>query len=94
MEFQYKPPFHHFVKKQLRPFILALRDETNRIVQYPDIGEAKIGDLAGFHVHKFTFNRQQYLIAYRHENDTLTFYMVGTHENFYDELKRYLKAIK
>jgi hypothetical protein len=94
MKLQYKPPYHHFVKKQPRPFALALRDETALIVQQPDIGEAKVGDLAGFRVHKFTFNRQQYLMAYRHAGNTLTFYMVGAHENFYDELKRYLKANK
>jgi len=92
MELEYKSPFHHFVKKQPRPFALALRDETAKVIQQPDIGEAKVGDLADFRVHKFTFNRQQYLMAYQHVENTLTFYMIGPHENFYDELKRYLKA--
>lgn len=94
MELEYKPPFHHFVKKQPRPFALALRDETLKVINQPDLGEAKVGDLAGIRVHKFTFNRQQYLMAYRQTEDSLTFYLVGSHENFYDELKRYLKANK
>lgn len=94
MELEYKPPFHHFVKKQPRPFALALRDETQKIIKQPDLGEAKVGDLAGIRVHKFTFNRQQYLMAYSHAEGILIFYLVGAHENFYDELKRYLKANK
>lgn len=70
----------------------------------PDIGEAKTGDLAGIWVYKFKFQRQEYLVAYRPptveqlrqsadiEFLVIDFYQVGSHENFYDELKRYLRA--
>ncbi|MBI1811084.1 MAG: type II toxin-antitoxin system RelE/ParE family toxin, partial [Nitrospirae bacterium] len=59
----------------------------------PDTGEAKKGDLSGLRVHKFKFQRQEYLIAYKTEGNTITFYMIGTHENFYRELKQYLREV-
>ena len=94
MEQLFKPPFLHFIKKQHKPLVLAVRDEVSKIVANPTFGEMKAGDLAAIQVHKFTFNRQQYLLAYLHEKDTIIFYMIGSHENFYDELKRYRKAEK
>ena len=67
----------------------------------PEIGELKVGDLAGIRVHKFRFSRQEYLIAYRAPKDdvpveflVIDFYQVGAHENFYAELKQYLRQEK
>lgn len=91
MNILYKPPFRRFVKKQTRAFQLAIEDETEKIYTDPDIGEAKKGDLAEFKVHKFNFQKQEYLIAYKLEDNTIVFYTMGTHENFYRELKRYIK---
>ena len=63
-----------------------------------------MADLAGIWVYKFRFNRQEYLVAYRPPPSELLrqvadiellfvdFYQVSSHENFYDELKRYLKS--
>ena len=85
------------------PLRLAIEDEVDRVCENPTIGERKKGDLAGFCVHKFRFNRQQYLIAYRPPDEdpigeaslveflVIDFYKVGSHENFYDELKRYVR---
>ncbi|WP_373378571.1 type II toxin-antitoxin system RelE/ParE family toxin [Cupriavidus nantongensis] len=87
-----------------KPLQLAIEDEVEELCAARELGEAKIGDLGGIRVHKFRFNRQQYLIAYRalpHEFNAkggalevlwIDFYKVGSHENFYDELKKYLKA--
>lgn len=96
----YKPPFSKFVKKAHKPLQLAIEDETDEVCEHPEIGEAKTGDLAGVRVHKFRFNRQEYLMAYRAPSPEagaaaiecllIDFYQVGSHENFYDELKRYL----
>ena len=91
MEQLFKPPFLHFIKKQPKPLVLAIRDEVGKIVANPSAGEMKTDDLAGVRVHKFTFNRQQYLLAYLYEEDSITFYMIGPHENFYEALKRYRK---
>lgn len=93
MDALYKPPFRRFVKKQNRAFQLAIEDETERIYKDPNMGEAKKGDLAEFRVHKFKFQRQEYLIAYKLQGKTIVFYMIDTHENFYRELKRYTKEV-
>jgi hypothetical protein len=64
MRRNYKSPFKQFVKKAHRPLQLAIEDEVDLVGENPAIGEPKKGDLAGFFVHKFRFNRQEYLIAY------------------------------
>ena len=82
------------MKKQTRPFQLVIEDETEKIADTPGTGEAKKGDLAGFKVHKFVFQKIEYLIAYKKRGNEVVFYMIGTHENFYKELKRYMKEIE
>ncbi len=94
MEMIYKPPFRNFVKKQTRPLQLAVEDEIERIVGDPVIGESKLGDLLGIQVHKFKFQRQSFLVAYRVAGPDIIFYSIGTHENFYRDLKRYFKEIE
>ena len=94
MDLLYKPPFRKFVKKQTRPLQLAIEDEIEAISRNPGIGETKKGDLRGFQVHKFEFQRQNLLIAYRVTEQGILFYLIGTHENFYRELKRYSKEIE
>jgi hypothetical protein len=98
MQRKYKRPFMQFVKKAHKPLKLMIEDEVNFICDNPYIGEEKVGDLAGIRIYKFRFNRQQYLIAYRPpakelpvEFLVIDFYQVGTHENFYEALKRYLR---
>ena len=98
MQRNYKRPFMQFVKKAHKPLKLAIEDSVDVVCDTPDIGEAKVGDLAGIRVYKFRFNRQHYLIAYRPaaqeamvEVLVIDFYQVGTHENFYETLKRYLR---
>jgi len=100
----YKSPFSKFVKKAHKPLQLAIEDAVKEICENPEAGESKVGDLSGIWVYKFKFNRQEYLIAYRPpslearnqgvgvELLIIDFYQVGSHENFYDELKRYLKS--
>lgn len=98
----YKKPFAQFVKKQNRPFQAVIEDHVSVICTDPEIGEQKVGDLAGIRVYKFKYQRQPYLIAYRPATKPaeslqillIDFYKVGTHENFYAELKKYLAAEK
>lgn len=104
MKPNYKPPFSKFVKKAHKPLQLAIEDAVEEVCSDPDTGEVKVGDLAGIRVYKFKFNRQEYLIAYRPPTPEaqrqgvdvellmVDFYEVGPRENFYDELKRYLKS--
>lgn len=93
----YKPPFSRFVKKAHNPLQLAIEDAVEFVCANPDIGEAKVQDLQGVLVYKWRFNRQEYLMAYKLTASgvdllLIDFYQVGTHENFYDDLKKYLKT--
>ncbi len=94
MEKIYKPPFRKFVKKQTRPFQLVIEDEVEKVAINPEAGKQKKGDLTGFRVHKFSYNRQKFLIAYRLPKTEFVFFMIGPHENFYRELKRYLREVE
>lgn len=100
----YKRPFSQFVKKAAKPLQVAIEDAVEAICSAPNLGEAKKGDLAGIWVYKFRFNRQTLLVAYRPPPPEqqaqgvdmdivwIDFYQVGSHENFYDALKKYLAA--
>ncbi len=94
MKIFYKPPFRKFVKKQTRPFQLVIEDEVEKIVTNPDIGNSKKGDLIGFRVQKFSFKSQKFLIAYRLQGTEIMFFKIGPHENFYRELKKYLREVE
>jgi mRNA-degrading endonuclease RelE of RelBE toxin-antitoxin system len=90
----YKPAFRKFVKKQNRAFQLAIEDEVYAVLESPQAGELKKGDLEGVRVHKFKFRKQEYLVAYVIRQKDIIFYMIGVHENFYKELKSYLKEVE
>jgi hypothetical protein len=89
----YKSPFRKFVKKQTRSFQLVIEDEVESIIQNPLSGEGKKGDLAGFRTHKFSYQGQQFLLSYVIQTGELTFFTIGSHENFYQALKKYLKEV-
>jgi mRNA-degrading endonuclease RelE of RelBE toxin-antitoxin system len=94
MAIYFKSAFRNFLKKQNRPFQLVIRDEVEKVVDDPALGESKKGDLANLMVHKFRFKRQEYLIGYRLEEEDVIFYMIGTHENFYRDLKRFIREVE
>lgn len=68
-----------------------LDKQISKIVNDPSIGQEKKGDLRGVHVLKFKIHAAQYLLAYRVIGKTLQFIMIGPHENYYRDLKSYLK---
>jgi mRNA interferase RelE/StbE len=63
-------------------------EAIDAIVATPSLGEAKKGDLAGIFVHKFSCVGQLFLLAYEYDPETRLLLLVGTHENFYRNLKR------
>lgn len=69
----------------------VLDSEVRKIAENPSIGEEKKGDLRGVFVHKFKLKTAQYLLAYRKVGDDLELVMIGPHENYYRDLKQYLK---
>ena len=69
-----------------------LDDAVRRIAEKPETGTLKLGDLSGVRVFKFKSLNTQFLLAYEVTDmeDTLYLYSVGTHENFYQKLKKYI----
>ena len=63
-----------------------------KIAENPSVGTEKKGDLRGVFVHKFNIKSIQYLLAYRFVGDDLELIMIGPHENYYRDLKHYLKS--
>ncbi len=67
--------------------------ELDKIIHYlmdnPEAGELKKGDLSGDYVYKFQMINQLALLAYCYDNGelVLTLLSLGTHENFYRDLK-------
>ena len=75
--------------KRLPPHQKAdVDDAVASIVQDPTIGQAKKGDLAGVFVYKFKSNAQLILLAYEYDPKTRMLLLLGSHENFYRDLKR------
>lgn len=75
--------------KRLHPNQKAdVDDAVADIVRDPTLGEAKKGDLAGVFVHKFKCNGQLTLLAYEYDPGNRLLLLLGTHENFYRDLKR------
>ena len=75
--------------KRLHPNQKAdVDDAVAEIVRDPTIGEPKKGDLAGIFVYKFKCNGQLTLLAYEYDPGTRLLQLVGSHENFYRDLKR------
>ena len=70
----------------------ALDREVKSIAENPNIGEEKKGDLKGAFVHKFKLKTNLYLLAYRKADKDLELVMIGSHENYYRDLKSYLKS--
>lgn len=68
-----------------------LDEQVKLILENPDIGDEKKGDLSEIYVHKFMIKTIQYLLAYRFNEELLELIMIGPHQNYYRDLKKYLK---
>ena len=83
--------FENKVKKLSKQEKELLDDEIRKIADNPLIGEEKKGDLRGIYVHKFKIKSLQYLLSYRMIRSDMELIMIGPHENYYKDLKSYLK---
>jgi mRNA-degrading endonuclease RelE of RelBE toxin-antitoxin system len=84
--------FKKMVKKLNAKQKLELDQAVKNIINDPWTGEQKKGDLDFLWVYKFRMNNQLTLLAYSYEEEiiTLTLLDVGSHENFYRDIKRSL----
>ena len=62
------------------------------LIQDPLIGDLKSGDLGDVRVYKFKIVNQLNLLAYSYEDEVLTLSLLalGSHENFFRDLKQAL----
>jgi mRNA interferase RelE/StbE len=88
MRIRTTPTFDKVAKKLHAQEKASLDDAVRAIVADPMIGEAKKGDLLGVFVYKFKINRQETLLSYSVSGDDLLLLALGTHENYYRDLKR------
>jgi mRNA-degrading endonuclease RelE of RelBE toxin-antitoxin system len=84
--------FERKVKKFTKTQKKKLDREIRNIIENPSVGSEKKGDLRGVHIHKFKFKTDRYLLAYRFIGENLELIMIGPHENYYRDLKTYLKS--
>ncbi|MDP3787758.1 MAG: type II toxin-antitoxin system RelE/ParE family toxin [Candidatus Chromulinivorax sp.] len=82
--------FQRQIKKLYKNQKQDLDTAIYEILKNTNIGEMKKGDLAGVQVHKFFMINQLTLLAYEFFENQLQLHllMLGSHENFYRDLKR------
>ena len=84
--------FAKATKKLHTPQKVELDAALKLISKDPFMGEAKVGDLVGVYVYKFRLSEQQVLLAYRIvDQESIKLLTLGSHENFYRDLKRHGK---
>lgn len=74
------------LREQYYRVLLGIRDE-------PYAGERKSGDLSGLFCRHFFYEKTKYEVAYRiyDETQVVVIVLAGTRENFYRQLKNYVK---
>ena len=77
----------------------ALKDKFKQAIEAilddPYIGDAKSGDLADVYCCDIHHQKTNYELAYaliEQDGETVVVILAGTRENFYEELKRYMKS--
>lgn len=95
-ELRYKPPAQKFFKKiKEKRLAAAFSEALTKISEDPhNAGTAKSGDLTGVYCYDVYYNKINYEIAYRIYEENGRFVVIilaGTRENFYQELKRYMR---
>ncbi len=84
------PTFSKQAKKLHKNQKQYLDGAVRKVIENPSIGDAKKGDLSGIQVYKFKMIDQLTLLAYevRDEELCLVLLALGSHENFYRDLKK------
>ena len=93
-EIKFLPPAARFIKKIKDKKLKELyKDAIDKIREDYTVGDLKTGDLSGVYSMDIYYNKTNYELAYTVEykdNEIVVVIMVGTRENFYEELKRYM----
>ena len=94
-EVRFLPPAAKYLKKLKDKRLKELfKNAIDKIREDYTAGEAKTGDLSGVFGYDIYYNKTNYEIEYtvEYQNDRIiVIIMAGTRENFYEQLKRYMK---
>ena len=84
--------FERKIKKFKKQEKKILDNHIKKIQDNTKIGQEKKGDLRSVYVYKFKIQTIEYLLPYRFVEEGLELIMIGPHENYYRDLKTYLKS--
>lgn len=86
------PTFKKAVKKLHKNQKLDLDKAIRELMNEPLLGERKKGDLSFLRVYKFKMAKQITLLGYSYEDGALVLELIalGSHENFYRDIKHLL----
>ena len=83
------PQFLRKVKKLHPRDKKKVDSQILKIADNPQIGTEKKGDLFGLFVQKFQLNKLEHLLSYKMDTDSIYLLTIGSHENYYRDLKKY-----
>ncbi len=96
-EVRFLPPAAKYIRKIKDKRLKRLYQEAiERICDDHTVGDPKTGDLAGVFGYDIYYNRTNYELAYTveyKEDKVIVVIMAGTRENFYTELKQYMRNV-
>lgn len=94
-EVRFLPPAAKFIKKlKDKKLKMMYREAIDRIREDHTVGKIKTGDLSGVYGYDIYYNKTNYELAYTVEyleDKVIVIIMAGTRENFYDQLKQYMR---
>ena len=94
-EVRFLPPAEKFIRKiKDKALKQKIKEAIDAIREDYTVGEAKKGDLNGIYCYDVYYNRTNYEIAYiveRAGEEIIVVIMAGTCENFYEQLKKYIR---
>ena len=89
------PPAARYLKKlKEKPLKDKFQAAIDQIQLDPYWGDPKTGDLSGIYCCDIFHNKTNYELAYtiiEEEDEIVVVILAGTRENFYEDLKRYMK---
>lgn len=101
MDFIVMPAAERFIKKikkSDKALFQKYREAIDKICEDPTIGEMKHCDLEGYYGYDINHNKTSYELSYiigkNKSGQLVIVIMAGTRENFYEELKNYIKQNK
>ena len=95
LQVRFLPSAAKFIKKLKDRKLKSLyKKAIDEICEDYTIGQEKTGDLSGIYGYDIYYNKVNYELAYmieRVDEEIIVVIMAGTRENFYEQLKRYMK---